>query len=72
MDDFQEQVSDARALLDREAVEVAPEAGVPQLVEIQILVPETARSLRPLNAGIFLVWLSVAASSGQSVGLAVA
>lgn len=72
MDDFLEQVSDARALLDREAGEVAPEAGVPQLVEIQILVPETARSLRPLNAGIFLVWLSVAASSGQSVGLAVA
>ena len=47
-----EQVSDARAMLDHEAVEVAPEAGDPQFVEIQILVPETARSLRPLNARI--------------------
>ena len=33
---FTEQVSGARGLLDHEAVEVAPEAGVPQLVEVQI------------------------------------
>lgn len=39
MDDFLEQVSDARGLLDPEAVEVAPETGAPQLVEVQIWRP---------------------------------
>ncbi len=39
---FTEQVSGAPGLLDPEAVEVAPEAGVPQLVEVQFLAPEPA------------------------------